>query len=124
MVRPMRDSHVHSILPCVVEIGFAGSRRLFGSSPSSQGELDAWHRQLEDQVAARLKSLHGDLALDQHYFFCGVSQIAAGADVVFAGACKRLNIPQRIFLPQPRDVYLAAGSANGEGDFSPEQRAM
>ncbi|MGO9199275.1 MAG: hypothetical protein ACLQM8_01895 [Limisphaerales bacterium] len=116
------SSTVSRALPCVVQVGFAGSRQLFDLPAGSVGQRAEIDRQLEDHLVQTLASLSGSLGLQDHHFLCGISQIAIGADTIFTRACARLKIPQRIFLPQPRDVYFAASSPRGQPDFSAADR--
>jgi hypothetical protein len=70
-----------------------------------------------------MRGLPAELGVaDQPYFFCGISQIAAGGDTLFTRACRDAGWLQRIFLPQHRDEYLAASGAGGP-DFTPAQQA-
>ena len=109
-------------LPCVVQVGFAGSRRLFDLPAGGGDQQRALEQQVEERLGQTLASLPKDLGLAGHHFLCGISQIAAGADLIFTRACERLQIPQRIFLPQPRDVYLEAVGSSGHPDFAPQAR--
>jgi hypothetical protein len=63
-----------------------------------------------------------DLGLADHHFFCGISQLAVGADTLFTRACAKAGWLQRIFLPQPREDFLAAVNDRNEPDFTPSQR--
>jgi hypothetical protein len=108
----MEKSSTTSV-PLVVQIGFAGSRRLVDASAFPGVDGEAFERALEDKIVQELKDLPSTLGVGDGYIFCGISQIAIGADTCFARACARLNIPHRIFLPQPRDQYLAAIDEDG-----------
>lgn len=111
-------------LPCVVQVGFAGSRRLFDDPVADPDEQRVWQEAIADHLANTLRSeVPAKLRLAPHHFLCGISQIASGADMLFAQACARLQIPQRIFLPQPIEDYLAAVGSGGEPDFAPKERA-
>ena len=72
-------------LPLVVQIGFAGSRRLY----DSEEHPDVDPRAFEQAVQLKLQVIRGlgdELRLGPKRFFCGVSQIAAGpADSLHAG---------------------------------------
>lgn len=107
----------------MVQVGFAGSRRLL--EPTDDPALDSarFHAGLERWLAARLDALRADLGLGAHHFLCGVAQVASGADQVFARACRDRGIDVRVFLPQPRDAYLAAQGGTGQPDFTPAERA-
>jgi hypothetical protein len=73
-------------------------------------------------LTERLRNLPRELGIQAHsHFLCGISQIAIGADHAFTRACQELGIPQRISLPQPSDVYLAAEGSQGP-DFDPQQK--
>ncbi len=73
-------------------------------------------------LTERLRRLPDELGLGQRHFVCGVSSLAAGADTLFTRACRELGWPQRVFLPQPREDFLAATGSAGP-DFPPDQRA-
>lgn len=114
------DSGING-LPLVVRVGFVGSRVLLDPADKVTVSVAAARDQIEEQLLARLKGLPIELGLSNH-FLCGVSQIAIGADTVFARACGKLGIKQRIFLPQPTDDYLAAMGSSGP-DFSAAEQA-
>ena len=108
-------------LPCVVQVGFAGSRQLFDPMPEGP-HRESLERELEAYLCDCLESLGDTLRLDaQRHFLCGISQVAIGADAAFTRACRALGMPQRIFLPQQEDAYLAARGPGGVADFSEEQ---
>jgi hypothetical protein len=108
-------------LPCVVQLGFAGSRTLFNLPPELEGQRAVFELQVEEYLVQALGSLRKELHLKENHFLCGISQIAVGADTIFTRACARANILQRIFLPQPRDVYFAGVGSHGP-DFSEAER--
>ena len=83
-------------------------------------DIDALQRQIEDGLVAELARLHMELGLS-HHFLSGVSQLAIGADTLFAKACRRLEIPHRVFLPERSDAYFTAGSK--QPDFSAVERS-
>jgi len=97
--------------PLVVQVGFAGTRRL----PAGLEE------QIQVQVAEQIEGLCKSLNLKPRHFLCGISQLAIGADTVFTRVCQSLQIPQRIFLPQHRDEFLNAVGTSGP-DFDPSQK--
>lgn len=103
-------------LPLVVQIGFAGNRHLFDVAASGEAfsELTC---QLQKILEGCLKRLESNLQKNHSYFLCGISQLAIGADTLFTKACRELNIPQRLFLPQPWDEYVNAINSKGEADF-------
>jgi len=108
-------------LPIVVQIGFAGSRFLFGPQRRAPDEERALQAELRDALVSRLAELPGHLGLAPRHLLCGVSQLAIGADMVFAEACRALGLPQRVLLPQPLAAFLAAGEA-GQPDFTPAEQ--
>ena len=110
------------LLPCAVQVGFAGSRRLYPTDCVAPTE--ALDHELAEQLTEHLQRLPTKLGLGPHQFLCGISQIAVGADFAFTRACGALDIPQRIFLPQPADAYLAAIGSSGSADFPPEERGV
>ncbi len=106
----------------MVQLGFAGSRRLLPAELSA--DLQArLHGQIHEYLVNRLGQIPKDLGLSPAHFLCGLSSLAVGADTLFTRACQARDIPQRIFLPQPRDVFLNAVNSSGTPDFSPEERA-
>lgn len=113
-------------LPCVVQVGFAGARDLIGGL-----ELTATQEQVEEELRRELEGilkpdgwLQKEMSLSQeHYFFCGVSQIAIGSDLQFTEACKALTIPQQVCLPVHREAYFSAKSSDGTDHFTKEQAA-
>ena len=109
--------------PCVVQVGFAGARRLCDEEFTDPNAERSWHDAVEQHLAESLDALAKELRLSPHHFLCGISQIACGADTLFTRACRTRQIRQRIFLPQPADDYLSAAGSSGLPDFTPEQRA-
>jgi hypothetical protein len=111
------------LLPLVVQVGFAGSRRLLDADEHPDIDLATFEAEIERQLAEHLDRLVADLSLEGRHFPCGISQIAIGADTLFTRVCRDRAIAQRIFLPQPRDEYLRAEGSAGP-DFTEEQRAI
>lgn len=120
-------------LPCVVHLGFAGSRHLFPqATPDERAALDAQveryltnllgRAETEPTGAGETPSLATSLGLGPSHFFCAVSQVAIGADTLLTRVCRRLNVLQRVFLPQHLDAYLSATGSDGAADFSPTAR--
>lgn len=115
----------HSLLLCVVQVGFAGSRRLFDASIGVEIQANL-EQQLQSLLMERLKSLSlptAPLMLGPQHFLCTISQLAVGADTLLTRACKSLDIPQRLFLPQHPQEFLAASNSDGIADFNDVQRA-
>jgi hypothetical protein len=110
-------------LPCVVHLGFAGSRRLFDNASVEPERQVAWQAAVEDHLKQRLAQLPTELRLGSNHFLVGISQVACGADLHFTRVCRDLQIPQRIFLPQHLQAYLTAVGSNGTPDFTPGERA-
>jgi hypothetical protein len=108
-------------LRCVVQVGFAGSRQLVkpAPEPAAAAEIDAVIRA---HLITQLCNLPKELKLGTGHFLCGISQVAVGADTLFCEACRELDIPQRIFLSQHGDDYLAAVNSEGVPDFDPRER--
>jgi len=118
----MKDDHsTVRLLPVVVQLGFAGSRRLLDSAAHPEVNETEFLAEVQAKLTDRLRLLHAELKLSPHHFFCGLSQLAIGGDTLFTRACQSLNIPQRILLTQPPDEYFAAIDSNGVKDFSEEQ---
>ena len=111
-----------STIPLVVQVGFAGSRTLFASSPHPDFSPEDLETQVFDALAISLDALPVTLGLSPHHLLSGVSQIAVGADTLFTRACQKCGVAQRVLLPQHRDEYLLATSQHGVPDFTPEQQ--
>jgi hypothetical protein len=105
-------------MPLAVQIGFAGARRLV-PSPLAQDEAahNAFEAQVADQLHAALVDLPRQLGLGDMHFVVGISQMAAGADLLFSASAARLGWGQRVLLPQQREAYLTAEGSDGP-DFS------
>lgn len=126
-------SHAHATagspnLPLLISIGFAGSRHLLdpalNPSPAAvQSFEDQLTLQLKDILTELPSSLGLPAAQERQHFFCGISQLAIGADQCFTRACQALEIPQRLFLPLPWDAYSRDISSKGKPDFTPTQKA-
>jgi hypothetical protein len=106
-----------------VHIGFAGKRDIVSSLAATPQLGEKFEAEIQQHIEAVLAALPGRAGLGETAFLCGVSQVAVGGDLLFARSCARLDIPQRIFLPQHRDEYLTAIGSNGLPDFSPAERA-
>lgn len=104
------------VVPLVVQVGFAGSRRLICGPQAGEHEA-----QVRAQLRRALMALPGELGLTQQHFIVGISQLAAGADMLFTEVLAELGWQQRVFLPQQSADYLAAVGSRGP-DFTPEQR--
>lgn len=111
-------------IPLVVQLGFAGSRYLVDKTAHPDLDEAEFHAQVLEHLVSMMQEMPRTLGLSERHFFCGVSQIAIGADTIFTRACMRLSIRQRIFLPQRCEAYLAAVSENGERDFTGAQVAV
>lgn len=117
-------------LPLVISIGFSGSRTLRDPALKQTPEqAAAFETELTKQLQAILAALPRELGLpgkeaERQHFFCGISQLAIGADQCFTRACQALEIPQRLFLPLPWDAYRMAASSDGTQDFTDDQRTM
>jgi hypothetical protein len=108
-------------LPLVIQVGFAGSRRLIDLKTHPGINVVDFEERVKVWLADRLRQLRIDLGLEEGHFFCGISAIAVGGDTVFTKACLISGISQRVFLPQTRDEFLnAAGSS--EPDFTADQK--
>jgi hypothetical protein len=124
IAHPMHASPTATLpptLPIVVQVGFAGSRRLFATPDPGVQRSRQWEDLLLPQLIDRLQTLPQRLGLGRQHLLCGVSQLAVGADTLFTLACQSMGIPQRLLLPLPGDAFLAAGSG-GQPDFSAEDR--
>jgi hypothetical protein len=111
-------------VPLVVQLSFAGSRALFDAARSPRVDGAAFERGVQRLLRERIEKLRTDLQLTERHFWCGISPIAIGGDTVFTRVCQELEIPQRIYLPQHRDEFLAARGKNGQADFSDEEQRV
>lgn len=112
-------------LPCAVQLGFSGSRQLVLDDRIDPSKLAAFELEIEHYLIACFEKLAADLHLLPNHFLVGISQMAKGADLIFARACRNnptQPIPQRVFLPQHRESYLTAIGSNGDNDFEDEER--
>ena len=76
-------------LPEVLALGFTGHRKL-----DDEGQCRQWiYAYLEQRKAA------------DRWTVCGVSSVAAGADLLFAESCIALGIPLRVLLPLAREEF-------------------
>lgn len=108
-----------------MQVAFAGARQLL--DPAAHPDVDPaqFEAALQPLLTARLRRLPAELGLhpDRHPV-CGLASLAIGGDTLFSRACAELGWPQRVFLPQPRDEFLAATSRKTkQPDFTPEQPA-
>lgn len=85
-------------------------------------DAEAFERALAQQLKAALQRLPQALGLDAQHFLVGLSQVAAGADMLFTEVIAGLGWGQRVFLPQLREDYLAAQGSQGP-DFTPAEQA-
>src|SRR4051812_19748846 len=119
------------VLPLVVQVGFAGSRVLVDVREHPGVDVCRFEGEGEEWLGGRvggveggggggLGALKGGLGLGEEHFFCGISAMAIGGDMVFSRACRRKGIVQRVFLPQTRDEFFKAGGSSGT-DFSEGQ---
>lgn len=115
------DSSQHlPCIPLVVHVGFAGKRFFYDAKKHPEIDEARFFQEVEWQLADMLRGLRAELGLSKMHFFCGISQVAIGADTVFTRACHQLHeesggwdFKQRIFLPQPTEAFLTARSENG-----------
>lgn len=110
---------------CAVQLGFSGARDLFPGISDPQRRA-RFTEALTVQVGEKLSQLRNRPELHLHggHVLVGIAQMAVGGDWVFADACAQANIPLRVFLPQPRDEFLAGREARPPfaEDFTPAQR--
>lgn len=107
-------------LPLIVQVGFAGARRLWPEGAAI--EADAFESDLARQLQQILQKLPTALGLSPQHFLVGVSQLAAGADLLFSETIAGLGWGQRVMLPQLVDDYLNAQGSRGP-DFTPAEQA-
>jgi hypothetical protein len=111
-------------VPLVVQLGFAGSRVLIDSTAYTVEALRGFEEALEERLRRRLYALVCELDLTQRHFFCGLSQLAVGADTIFTQALQSLGWPQRFLLPENQEDFLAAKGTSGLPDFNESQREI
>lgn len=104
----------------LIHVGFAGSRRLFPAIIKADS-LEPLHAEVRDYLTHLLRRLPERLGLPSPRL-CSISALAAGGDTLFTQACAAAGIPQRLFLPQPRDEFLAACGDDGVPDFTNAER--
>jgi hypothetical protein len=109
-------------LPLLVRVGFAGSRLLYGSGRLPPAACAAADEQLLPQLIARLDALPPGPALAPQQVLCGVSQMAIGADMLFARALQARALPHHVLLPQAPQAYFSAGELDAP-DFTAEEEA-
>lgn len=109
-------------VPLVAQIAFAGARRLFDPAEHPQVDAAAFHAAVAEHLQRRLERLARDLDLLPADLVCGVSSLAAGADILFAQACQRLGWRLRVFLPQPHEEFFRAMDPSGP-HFTAEEAA-
>ncbi|MCC9608380.1 hypothetical protein LOC68_10575 [Blastopirellula sp. JC732] len=108
--------------PVAVQLGFAGSRRLFDDSiPPAQ--IPTLEKQLVVQLRQQIEGLRNPLGLQPDQSFCGISQVAIGADLAFAEALANGGYTHRVFLPQPREDFLNA-QEESVPDFTAEEKQV
>ena len=113
-----------TVFPIIVPLGFAGSRHLLPAKADlTAAQRASFFSAVEAHLTEVIQHLPVQLGMSDQHVLCGISQIAIGADAIFTRVCANLNVPQRIFLPQTRDVYLEALGPAGEADFSLEEIA-
>lgn len=108
-----------------LHIGFAGSRFLYAPQRIDAALAAAFDDELVSALADRLRALPPPLAAAAQRPLCGVSQIAIGADALFARALRSIGARHRVLLPQPLDAFLAArdDSDSGEPDFTLDEQS-
>ena len=104
-------------LPCVVQLGFVGSRFLFGDKPENAD----WNQKTREHLKSSLEVFANKLDLGKDIFFCGISALAIGSDSFFAELLNELGEPHRIFLPQRFDDFINAKGSQGD-DFTADQK--
>ena len=117
-----RVGGMSSGMPLVVQVGFAGSRHLIDPEEHPEIRADEFNRAVEARLETELRGLLAALGLGEGYFLCGISQVAIGADTMFARVCARLGILHRVFLPQHLEEYLSAVDSAGVPDFAERER--
>lgn len=119
-------------LPLVIHVGFAGARVLFDANTHPGIDETAVVNATRTALTQCLLDLPHELKIPTPYFFCGLSQLAIGADTLFTQAIAEMNTQslsefnwyQRLLLPQHREEFLAALGSSGQPDFTDEQRAQ
>lgn len=114
------SSQTPPALPLVCQIGFAGTRHVHPHP--TQPNRDAFDAALRRQLRDALLQLPELLGLSSQHFMVGLSQMAAGADMLFTETAAELGWKQRVFLPQSRQDFLTATGSCGP-DFSPSDQS-
>ena len=111
-------------LPVVLQLGFAGSRRLLDPALAlTADEAARFEAEVQQHLVAALRELPRELELSPRHFIVGVSQLAVGADTLFTHALAELGWQQRLLLPQARADFLAAVGSRGP-DFTPAEKLV
>ena len=105
--------NVNEMLPVAVHVGFAGIRAI----DSENGHLQ---QLCNKQFEAVFKKITETLA-DRRPLFCGISQIAKGADTLFTEFCRAQGYLQKIYLPQSLSFFLQATGSSGP-DLSDKEK--
>lgn len=104
-------------LPLVVQVAFAGKRRLIEPVPPAPFDAAAFEAAVTAALGDRLRRFQEELGAAG---VCGLSSLAVGGDMIFTRVCRNLGWWQRVLLPQPREDFLAARGSGGP-DFNAEE---
>ena len=99
-------------------IGFSGSRRLIAAEHAAKAVA------VRERTLAQLKEWLASLRAIREVSgadLAAVCSLAVGGDSLFIEACKDLEIPVTVLLPQPLDKFLAATGSDGSPDFIAEE---
>lgn len=107
-------------MPCVVQVGFAGPRKVFDSNLSDDKQA-LFVDKIQKHLGRCLEAAKEKFGLDDNHFFCGISQIAVGGDMIFAQVLEDRKSLHRVYLPQPLEEYLKATGSKGP-DFEESER--
>lgn len=100
-------------IPLVVQVAFAGKRRLLDPADHPTVDPAAFRAALGALLTERMRRLPSELGLSTQHEVCALSSLAAGGDLLFTQTCQQLGWRQRIFLPQAREAFLAASGSDG-----------
>jgi hypothetical protein len=123
-VTPQNSAATAASLPLVVQVGFAGARKLYDAKVHPSIVRADFEAKVQEQFQQILDDEVGKLNMGPQLFLCGVSSLAIGGDTVFTKACQARGIVvERVFLPQPREEFLKARGSDGE-DFTEAEQAV
>jgi hypothetical protein len=120
---PQNSAATAPSLPLVVNVGFAGARKLYDAKAHPSIDPAGFEAEVQEKFQQIMDDEVDKLNLGSQLFLCGISSLAVGGDTVFTKACQARGMVARVFLPQPREEFLNATGANG-ADFTAAEQAV